>query len=133
MKTTHAVGIAAFGLLLFGGSHLGLAQSPAATRSHYQPFPTIWNGVYRADQADRGKTTAARLCGACHGTELKGTDKAPRLTGQKFFDRWSDLRLSDLVAYIQSAMPGTHSFFVGPDDTRDIIGYLLRESGVPAG
>jgi cytochrome c553 len=132
MRATHAVGIAAFALLLWGGPPIAVAQS-AAPDSHYDSFSTIWNGVYSPDEAERGKKTAARLCENCHGTDLKGTDKAPRLTGKEFFDQWNDLRLSDVVAYIQSAMPRTHAFYVGPDDTRDIIGYMLRESGVPAG
>ncbi|HUK32342.1 MAG TPA: cytochrome c [Vicinamibacterales bacterium] len=108
-------------------------QAQANVTPQYQPFPTIWGGVYTAAQADRGQPTAARLCGRCHGPELRGTDKAPRLTGSRFFERWDNLRLLDIVAYIQGAMPREHEFFVSGDDARDITGFMLRESGVPAG
>ena len=101
--------------------------------THYQPFPTIWSGVYTTDEADRGKQTAANLCGRCHGPELKGTDTAPGLTGARFFDRWNNLMLLDVIAWIQSAMPGDHGFFVTAKQSREIVGYMLRESGAPSG
>jgi len=105
--------------------------SPAETR--YQPFPTIWSGVYANEEADRGQQTAARLCGRCHGPDLRGTSQAPRLTGAAFFDRWHDLMMLDVIAWIQSAMPGNHAFFVPAKETREVVAYMLRESGVPAG
>ncbi len=133
MNTRNTLGIATVALMLWAGPHVAVGQSRTAGDNHHPSSSTIWSGVYTPDEADRGKTTGAKLCASCHGPELKGTDKAPRLTGQPFFDKWSELRLADVVAYIQNAMPRTHAFFVGPDDTRDIIAYMLRESGVPAG
>jgi hypothetical protein len=99
----------------------------------FQPFKTVWAGVYSADQADRGKQTAAQLCGRCHGADLKGGQAAHGLTGRIFFDRWNNLRLLDVTAYIQAAMPHEHEFVIPADSTRDIVGFMLRESGVPAG
>ena len=99
---------------------------------HYQHLKTVWAGVYAADDAGRGKQAATTLCARCHGADLTGAT-APGLTGSKFFDRWSDLRLSDVVTYIQSAMPHEHEFFVTRDSTRDIVSFMLRESGVPPG
>ncbi len=116
------------GLLIAVGSALSAGVAPS-----FQPSPTIWRGVYSKEEADRGKQTAAKLCGACHGPELRGMPRAPALTGPRFFDRWHDLRLIDLIAWIQSAMPGDHGFFVPAKETREIVGYVLRESGVPAG
>jgi hypothetical protein len=55
------------------------------------------------------------------------------LTGARFFDRWNNLMLLDVVAWIQSAMPGDHGFVVPAKETREIVGYMLRESGAPAG
>jgi quinoprotein glucose dehydrogenase len=108
-------------------------QTQTNSTPDYQPFPTIWTGVYTKAQADRGQQTAARLCGRCHGAELNGSDKAPRLTGNQFFVRWENLRLFDVVAYIRGAMPREHELFVSGDDARDITGFMLHESGVPAG
>ncbi len=106
-------------------------QSPRADES-FQPFPTIWQGVYAPADADRGKETAARLCAGCHGDALKG-GAAPRLTGEAFFDRWVNLRLKDVVSYIQAAMPHEKQFYVSADQTRDIVAFMLRDSHVPSG
>jgi len=110
----------------------GRAQE-ARAEAHFQPFKTVWSGVYAKDEADRGKRASAQLCGGCHGVNLKGSEKAPQLTGPKFFERWNNLRLLDVVAYIQSAMPHEHEFFASPEATREIVGFMLQESGVPAG
>ena len=108
-----------------------VAQNPGQDQS-FQPFRTVWDGVYTKAEADRGKETAARLCAGCHGTDLKG-GAAPKLTGSAFFDRWVNLRLKDVVSYIQAAMPHEQQFYVSADQTRDVIAFMLRESHVPAG
>src|SRR5512135_243300 len=71
----------------------------------YQPFKTVWAGVYTGAEADRGRQAYAQLCARCHGADRRGSASAPGLIGSKFFDRWHDLRLGDLIAYIQAAMP----------------------------
>ncbi len=103
-----------------------------ATAAQNQPFTTVWDGVYTAGEADRGRDAAARLCGRCHGDDLKG-GQVHGLIGTPFFERWTNLRLLDVVSYIQTAMPHEHEFVVPAATTRDIVGYMLRESGIPAG
>jgi mono/diheme cytochrome c family protein len=106
-------------------------QSGPATREG--PFPTIWSGVYSSAEAERGKQAYRQLCSRCHGADMKGGLTEPGLIGAKFFDRWHDLRLGDVVAYIQAAMPREHEFFVSADSAREIVSLMLQESGVPAG
>jgi mono/diheme cytochrome c family protein len=107
-----------------------VAQPNAAA---YEPFPTIWSGVYSKAEAERGRQAYAQLCSRCHGVDMKGGVTAPGLVGSKFFDRWHDLRLGDVVAYIQAAMPREHEFFVPADSARAIVALMLSESGVPPG
>jgi hypothetical protein len=64
---------------------------------------------------------------------IEGNRHGARIDRAAIFDRWSELRLFDVVAYIQGAMPSTHAFYVGPEPTRDIVAYILEQSGVPAG
>ena len=111
------------------------AVRPAAAQSALarQPFPTIWSGVYSKTEAERGKQVYAQLCGRCHGTDMKGGLTAPGLIGAKFFDRWHDRRLADVMAFIQAGMPQEHEFYVPADSARAIVALMLRESGVPAG
>ena len=109
-----------------------LLSATFAAGQAFQPFTTIWSGVYTQEEAARGVTKAAQFCGRCHGADLKGAT-APKLTGSSFFDRWHDLRLLDPIAYIQSSMPHQHEVFITGDSVRDIVAFMLRESGVPAG
>ncbi len=123
---------ASVGALLTAGL-AAQAPTPADGGTKFQPFRSVWSGVYTRDEADRGKRAAADLCARCHGAELGGSATAPVLVGPRFFERWHDLRLGDVIAYIQSAMPREHAFFVPAQTARDISAFMLRESGVPAG
>jgi len=133
MATTprHALAVAG-GVLLAAVVCAGTPSRALAAGQHFQPFKTVWTGVYTREQADRGKSAAAQTCSRCHGVDLKG-GTAPGLTRAAFFDRWHDLKLLDTIVYIQSAMPHGHDFFVSSDSARDIVAFMLQESGVPAG
>jgi quinoprotein glucose dehydrogenase len=132
-KNLLLVSFAAAGFLSVAGARvIGSAPGQSAP-SHEGPFPTVWSGVYSKAEADRGRQAYKQLCSRCHGTDLKGGLTAPGLVGAKFFDRWHDLRLGDVVAYIQAAMPREHQFYVPADSARAIVGLMLEESGVPSG
>ena len=132
-KSSLLIPIAAAAFLAGAGVRV-LGSSPGqSARSIDRRFLTVWSGVYSKAEAERGKQAYKELCSRCHGTDLKGGLTAPGLVGAKFFDRWRDLRLSDVVAYIQAAMPQEHNFYVPADSARAIVALMLRESGVPAG
>jgi mono/diheme cytochrome c family protein len=116
---------------ILAASCLLLAATVAFGQSD-QTIATIWSGVYNREQAARGKTRAAELCSQCHGDDLKGA-AAPALTGPAFFERWHDLQLIDPVTYIQTAMPHGHQVFITSDSAREIVAFMLQQSGVPAG
>jgi len=132
VKRSLLVPLAVAGFVWLAGAR---AVRPASAQSALgrQPFPTIWSGVYSKTEAERGKQAYAQLCSRCHGADMKGGLTAPGLIGAKFFDRWHDLRLGDVVAYIQAAMPREHEFYVPADSARAIVALMLRESGVPPG
>jgi quinoprotein glucose dehydrogenase len=98
-----------------------------------QKLPTIWSGVYSKVEADQGRQAYKQLCSRCHGTDMNGGLTAPGLIGARFFDRWQGLRLGDVVAYIQAAMPREHEFYVSGDSARAIVSLMLQESRVPPG
>ena len=130
-KHSWLVSVAAAGFLVATVGVIG--SSPGQSSPSIEPFPTVWSGVYSKAEAERGRQAFRKLCGRCHGADMKGGLTAPSLVGDKFFDRWSDLRLGDVVAYIQAAMPREHEFYVPADSARAIISLMLQESGVPAG
>jgi hypothetical protein len=99
---------------------------------------TVWDGVYAGPQADRGQAAYTKNCGACHMADLAGRGEAPALKGDGFMDRWHDYSLRPLFSLIKTEMPplrfrtpDTHPL---PDDSYvDIIAYLLKVNGFPAG
>ena len=99
---------------------------------------TVWDGAYTGPQADRGQAAYTKNCGACHMADLGGRGEAPTLKGDGFMDRWHDYSLLPLFSLIKTEMPplrfrtpDTHPL---PDDTYvDIIAYLLKVNGFPAG
>jgi cytochrome c553 len=94
----------------------------------------IWDGVFSAAQADRGKATATQArCTGCHGGELGGTDRAPALKGPAFLADWEDGSLSRLFAKVRDTMPPGNTDQLAPAAKLDVVTYLLRENGFPPG
>src|SRR5947209_3363166 len=62
--------------------------------------PTVWQGVYSAEQADRGRTAYERHCASCHGNDLaeRGTEA---LLGEAFMRNWSESSVYDLLETIR--------------------------------
>jgi mono/diheme cytochrome c family protein len=95
---------------------------------------SVWDGIYAADQATRGKTVFSELCSTCHGEALKGkTGGAPPLTGPTFKENWNGLTTGDLFDYIKTSMPRYDSGRLTKEQTADIIAYLLTFNGFPVG
>ena len=58
---------------------IGLAAIAAAGGASAQMAGrSIWQGVYTAEQADRGDTVYAARCAACHGVSLERHRRGPR-------------------------------------------------------
>jgi mono/diheme cytochrome c family protein len=94
---------------------------------------TTWDGVYTVDQAVRGESLYVRSCARCHQASLAGADESPPLAGGAFLGNWNGLALSNLETRIRTTMP---SDSVGIYDRRvvtDVIAYLLKANGFPAG
>lgn len=94
---------------------------------------SVWDSVYSPAQATRGETAYVKSCARCHGASLSGGDQATPLAGSAFLGNWNALPLSDLQRRIKTTMP---SDSVGIYDRRlvtDVIAYLLKANGFPAG
>ena len=103
------------------------------TRVPHAPTRIVWAGVYTHEQAVRGKLAYTQFCSRCHREDLSGGETGPRLNGAAFFDRWYGLELLDIFAEIESGMPHDYATFIPPDSARDIVSFLLKENGIPAG
>jgi cytochrome c5 len=94
--------------------------------------PRIWQGVYSAAQAERGKATFNTACLRCHGADLSG-NTAPALKGERFQTTWGGDTLENLFAKIRDTMPPNFGTVVDDQAKLDVVSYILQSNGYPAG
>lgn len=97
-----------------------------------QPTRSIWDGVYSEAQAQRGETLYRQNCAFCHGQTLSGTFETAPLMG-RFMPYWSGTTLDVLMDYVNTAMPLGRTGAVSRADDADIVAYILKVNGLPAG
>jgi mono/diheme cytochrome c family protein len=94
--------------------------------------PRIWQGVYSAAQAERGKTSYNSSCLRCHGDNLQG-NTAPALSSDRFFTTWGGEPIASLFAKIRDTMPPNFGTSIDDQVKLDIVAYILRTNGYPSG
>jgi mono/diheme cytochrome c family protein len=94
--------------------------------------PRIWQGVYSAAQADRGKTNYNSSCLRCHGDTLQG-NTAPALSGDRFFTTWGSEPVASLFAKIRDTMPPNFGTSIDDQTKLDIVAFILQTNGYPTG
>ena len=97
-----------------------------------QPSST-WGGVFTEEQAKTGQASYAKNCSECHGEDLAGDGFAPSLKGPEFMNNWNGLTVAELFDRIRISMPPSNPNSVSAKDKADIVGYLLKQNGFPAG
>ncbi len=95
--------------------------------------PSVWDGVYTAEQAARGAPLYVGECAECHGEDLAGLDMAPALVGEEFLYNWDGLPLGDLFERLRVSMPQADPASVSRQDKADILAYMLEAAGYPPG
>jgi len=98
------------------------SQQPASQRK------TVWDGVYTAEQASRGRTVYEQNCADCHGT-----GEAPELFGGTFMRRWFEDNVNSVFTKMRSQMPLGQPGSLPETAYLDILGFVLAENGFPAG
>ena len=97
---------------------------------------TVWDGVYTADQAQRGRNFYAEHCARCHGVDLQGGEHRA-LTGDRFWTSWQDTTLERLLRHVSTNMPhsedGSLKGTLSAPVYADIIAYILSRNEFPAG
>jgi hypothetical protein len=114
--------VAATGMLVIELQLAARAQEP----------PSVWNGVFTVEQAERGRAAYMKSCSRCHGEDLAGRRDYP-LSGERFIDHWEAHTVDHLFRLIRDSMPPDAVNAVDPRDKRDIVAYLLQQNGFPAG
>jgi mono/diheme cytochrome c family protein len=102
------------------------ASAPAGARS-------ARSTVFTNEQAASGETQYLQKCAACHMPDLSGNGTATALAGGAFVRSWSGHSLDELLDVISTTMPQGNAGSLSPDAYADIVAYILKVNGLPAG
>ena len=92
------------------------------------------DGVFTEAQAKNGERAYQAHCAGCHGLDLRRIDpEAPDLTDGPFRFAWQDKTLAERFEKTRATMPRPNVRSLDDQVYIDIIAYLLRANGVPAG
>lgn len=103
--------------IAFAGAALGAQARGGA--------PAAANGIYSAAQAARGERLFDERCRACH--------TADQFTGPEFLLSWGGQPAFAVYTLIRTTMPQASPASLKRQEYADILAYLLRENGLPAG
>ena len=90
-------------------------------------------GAYTDAQAMRGEALYLDQCAVCHGDNLEGYAPNPPLSGQFFIGGWEGKALAELFEKTNFSMPATAPGTLTPEQTADVLAYVLKRNGYPAG
>jgi len=92
---------------------------------------SVWDGVYTAAQAERGKQVYVGHCARCHGGD-PATSQSP-LSGDRFAEHWESRTLADLFRRIRDTMPAGQVATVDDPQKLDAMAYVMQQNGFPEG
>ena len=120
----------AVGASAFAGACLLLGSAAYGSQ---EERTTVWDGVYTAEQAARGKLVYDGNCGACHLPDMSGSDEARPLAGERFMQDWREDTLHTLFVRIRNLMPFDEPATLTEEAYLDSVAYILEFNGFPAG
>jgi len=104
-----------------------------------EPVVSVWDGVFTAAQATRGRLAYSGGCGFCHGRRLNGAPddpdmrSTPPLARARFLREWNGRSLATLFEYTRLTMPEDNPASFTDEEYVDVIAYMLSMSRMPAG
>ena len=104
---------------------IAFATEAAAQASATKRPRTTRSGIYTSQQAKRGQDVYVGMCKSCHTPETH--------TGAVFTAKWNGKALSELYAYISEQMPKNEPASLSPEEYADVMTYVLKLNGMPAG
>jgi mono/diheme cytochrome c family protein len=118
--------------VLIAATSYGVARAEQAAAAATDA-KSIWDGVFTAEQAERGAEAYKANCSECHGGDLMGDGFAPSLSGADFQGNWNDLSVGDLFERIRISMPPSGPSSVTPAQKADIVAHIFNQNKYPAG
>lgn len=92
---------------------------------------TVWDGVYSEAQAARGQKAYTAECSRCHGEDYRGSGNV--IMGDKFMQQWREDNLHSMYNILRNTMPRNAPRSLSEAQYLDIIAYMLKLNGFPAG
>lgn len=118
--------VAVAGLLVVAGFSPGITQDA--------PPRSTLGGVFSEAQAKRGEDAYMGSCAQCHGENLITVDaETPSLTGPRFKSEWIGKTLAGRFDLIRTTMPSTNPGNLSDQANIDIVAFILKFNGYPAG
>ena len=103
----------------------GTAQARPAAAAPAGAAKNIWAGVYTEAQAKRGETIRERECAMCHA--------AAEWSRPAFLASFYGRSANDLFLQIKSTMPMDGPGRLTNQEYADILAYMMKLHGAPAG
>jgi len=96
--------------------------------------PSVQSGIYTTEQAGLGQALYEDRCVSCHG-ELTAfvPEMAALLADHTFKSRWQNRTVGELFELIQVEMPQDAPGTLSPEQTADLVAYILSGNRLPAG
>src|SRR6266446_3889696 len=91
---------------------------------------TVWDGVYTDAQAARATSIFSQSCSNCHTLASEG--KGP-LTGEKFWEGFTQKTVGDLLTYVRTNMPNGNGGSLPASTYNELVALILKSNGFPAG
>jgi len=94
---------------------------------------TVWDGVYTDAQAERASAAFSASCARCHTLTVDGSGNRP-LTGEKFWEGFTQKTVGDLLKFVSTNMPnGAAAGSLSASTYNDLVALILKSNGFPAG
>ncbi len=112
--------------ILAGVAAAPWAQEPASI--------SVRDGVFTAEQADRGEVLYEDQCAVCHGAIRQFVPEMAALLGDhNFRNAWRGRTLGEMFGYIRETMPQDAPGTLTAAQTAEIVAHILRGNRLPAG
>ncbi|MCY4057939.1 MAG: c-type cytochrome [Gammaproteobacteria bacterium] len=96
--------------------------------------PSVRDGVYTPEQADRGEVLYDDRCAVCHGAIRQFVPEMAALLGDhNFRNAWRGRSLGEMFGYIRETMPQDAPGTLTAAQTAEIVAHILRGNRLPAG
>jgi len=115
-------------IIAYAGAPIRPAQADAP-----KPHTTTAEGAYTDAQAKQGKDVYSQTCASCHLDDLSGSGQALPLAGDAFMQSWEGQTVDDLYEVIHDTMPQDKPGTLTPDQSVQVISYILKFNKFPAG